>query len=62
MKNLIEILQILDKYHPMIGAEHDVILFWSQITDMEIENNDTKRLKELGVFYSSDYDCLAYFV
>ena len=62
MERLIKILQILDKYDATIGAEHDIILFWSSITDMEIQNEDTERLKELGVFYSEDYDCLAYFV
>jgi len=62
MERLIKILQILNKYHAIIGAEHDIILFWSEITDMEIQNEDTEQLKKLGVFYSEDYDCLAYFV
>lgn len=62
MKKLIKILEIMDKYDVIIGAEHDIILFWSSITDMEIQNEDTEQLKELGVFYSEDYDCLAYFV
>lgn len=64
MEKLIKILQIMDKYHAIIGAEHDIILFWSPLTDMDvqIQNEDVKQLKELGVFYSEEYDCLAYFV
>ena len=62
MERLIKILQILNKYHAVIGAEHDIILFWSDITDLELQNEDLERLKQLGAFYSEDYDCLAYFV
>lgn len=62
MEKLIKILQILDKYHVVIGAEHDIILFWSPLTDMDVQNEDLEQLKELGLFYSEDYQCLAYFV
>lgn len=62
MKNLIEILQIMDKYNAIIGAEHDIILFWSQLTDLDLQNEDLERLKQLGVFYDEEYNCLAYFV
>jgi hypothetical protein len=62
MEKLIKILQILNKYHVVIGAEHDIILFWSPLTDMDVQNEDLEQLKELGLFYSEDYQCLAYFV
>ena len=62
MEKLIKILQILNKYHVVIGAEHDIILFWSPLTDMDVQNEDLEQLKELGLFYSKDYQCLAYFV
>lgn len=62
MEKLIKILQILNKYHAIIGAEHDIILFWSPLTDMDVQNEDLEQLKELGLFYSKDYQCLAYFV
>ena len=62
MEKLIKILQILNKYHVVVSAEHDIILFWSPLSDMDVQNEDLEKLKELGVFYSEDYDCLAYFV
>lgn len=62
MGKLIKILQILNKYNAIISAEHDIILFWSPLTDINIQDDDLKQLEELGVFYSEEYGCLAYFV
>ena len=62
MEKLISILQILEKYGAFISAEHDIILFWSPLTDLNLQTDDITQLKELGVFYSEEYECLAYFV
>ena len=63
MDKLIQILLILNKYNCNISAEHDILLFWGPYNEeTEISDEDLRILKLLGVFYSEEYECLAYFV
>ena len=59
MDQLIEILQIFSRYNGSIGAEHDTILFQ---TELDIAEDDLNRLEELGVFYDLEYELWTYFV
>jgi len=61
---IIDILNILAKYeidesYP-IWAEHDIIGFYIDPTD--ISEEDMKKLDELGVFYNEEYESLTMFV
>ena len=66
MDDWIEILEIMKKYQGQYNkdypfwAEHDIVglgLDWESVSE-----EDMKRLDELGVFYSDEYDSLIKFV
>ena len=51
MNNILEILQILNKYSCTIWAEHQLLGFRPSLDETDIQDNDLKKLKELGMFY-----------
>ena len=64
MDKIVEVVQILNKYHSTMWAEHQLIGFRPSLTEMEtdISNEDLIRLKELGVFYDRNTNSLCIWV
>lgn len=60
MKDMIEVLNIFLKYVEDVEfpfhCEHDILYFGIEIDPEDIEEEDVKRLDELGVFYREEYD------
>ena len=58
MNNILEVIQILNKYHCIIWAEHQLLGFRPSLDGTIIKEEDLSRLKELGVFYDRNNDSL----
>lgn len=65
LSDVIEGLQILAKYQPddasIGGASHDII-WGGDLPAEDANNDDTRRLDELGWHWSSECDCWSRFV
>lgn len=62
MQKLTEVTSILDKYHYIAWAEHQLVGFSAPISGTDIEEKDLKRLKELGVFYDGNTKSLCLWI